>query len=339
LATGRWLPAHPVYIEAWDLRRSLASPLCRPYRTRGGAPAPEPSVAAPPPPAPPPPRGSAAAAAFPWTPVLLVFGLTLSTVSAAFTAAVLFIRPVLAATEAAARRTDAAAVDAQRMALEMERTAQQFQRDSASLQETARAAREWAAVGQQMNAVLATVRQPSRPVERAAESALKAAGSTTAQLSRRVAADTSALAGALWSTVAQIRAQVGLDGKAGLGAAGAGGAGLGGAAAEVAAAAAATLVQMGREQQSARTWIMEWRSRQAGGEAGSSGSGEEETGAQRVAVLAVMGALERAQAAAEEAAMSTSALEAALERAESTGASLLSVDEGDGDSSGGSGEE
>jgi hypothetical protein len=93
----------------------------------------------------------ASTAAFPWVPVLLVFGLTVSTVAAAVTVCVLYLRPALRAAERAADSTDAAARDGQRAALEVEKTSLLMQQElPVTLQEVQRAADEWELVGKQM---------------------------------------------------------------------------------------------------------------------------------------------------------------------------------------------
>jgi hypothetical protein len=138
-------------------------------------------------------------------------------------------------------------------------------------------------------------------------------------------------------------------------------------------AAAARLVDIGRQQQEARTWIALWRSRRGAPRAGEvlrplsiaaqqreqdvadlgrveemgrqlaallrpDVDAEEVPEERRVAVDAVYAALERAQRAAEEAAMSSSALEKAIEQAESAGA-LSSDDEEEPPGAGGEVEE
>ena len=83
--------------------------------------------------------------------MLLVFGLTVSSLAAAATACILYLRPALRAAQQAAESTDAAAKDGRRAALEMENTALLFQQDlPVTLQEVQRAADEWELVGKQM---------------------------------------------------------------------------------------------------------------------------------------------------------------------------------------------
>ena len=127
------------------------------------------------------------------------------------------------------------------------------------------------------------------------------------------------------------------------------------------------LVYIGRQQQEARSWIAAWRSRTGGSfkpttrniaalqrqqdeadlqtvavmskmvqDQVETRQGEQQPEEAKEAVQAVLAALERAQRAAEEAAASSSALERAIEVAESTGAlssddeeELLFIDEGE----------
>jgi hypothetical protein len=151
---------------------------------------------------------------------------------------------------------------------------------------------------------------------------------------------------ALWGTVNQFRQQLGLAGING----------------KDAAEVAKKVVNVGRKQQEARAWIERWRGRSGQTSSATSSSNgtvgadkyrsattlnkdravlvkrrhggsleeDEVPEGQRYAVEAVVAALARAQRAAEEAALSSSALEAALERAESAGA-LSSSDEEDDD--------
>lgn len=90
-------------------------------------------------------------APFPWVPVLLVFGLTLTSLASAATAFILYMRPALRSAQRAADSTDAAARDGQRAALEVEKTSLLMQQDlPVTLQEVQRAADEWELVGKQM---------------------------------------------------------------------------------------------------------------------------------------------------------------------------------------------
>jgi hypothetical protein len=283
---------------------------------------------------------------------------------------------MLLATQRAAEVSELAAKDMRRTSEEMDRTAAMFREDiPLTMQDVQRTAEEWELVGKQVNFLVASVTRPLNPklptrpgsnnnnnsssssssnsdlmkaTSSAASDWVGQAGASTASLSKRVASDTSSLAGSLWTTVNQFRQQLGWSGLS-----------------KEAAEEAKRLVYIGRQQQEARSWIAAWRSR-----TGASKLAERLTSAQlasntriiaaqqrlqdeadlqvvqqmgeilqkkvglnqeehpeeaREAVQAVLQALERAQRAAEEAAASSSALELAIEQAESAGA--LSSDE------------
>lgn len=292
---------------------------------------------------------------FPWIPVLITTGLTLSTLFGAITAFLLYLRPTLHATQKAAEESEEAARNMQVAAKEMEKTALLFQQDlPVTMQEMQKAAEEWELVGKQVNFIVTSVVRPVEKlqVDKAAEWVGDIAGSTastTASLSKRVASETSALATSLWTTINQFRKQIGWNGLS-----------------NEQAEEAKRLLDIGRQQQEARSWIAAWRGRTKA--LIGRGRGREVEGVERrindgdkistaysshlvntralqeylerstkeeedieeahSAVAAVFAALERAQRAAEEAAASTTALELAIEHAESAGA-LSSSDEED----------
>jgi hypothetical protein len=293
---------------------------------------------------------------FPWIPVLITTGLTLSTLLGAITAFLLYLRPTLHATQKAAEESEEAARNMQVAAKEMEKTALLFQQDlPVTMQEMQKAAEEWELVGKQVNFIVTSVVRPVEKlqVEKAAEWVGDIAGSTastTASLSKRVASETSALANSLWTTINQFRKQIGWNGLS-----------------NEQAEEAKRLLDIGRQRQEARSWIAAWRGRTKaligrgrGREAAEverrindgddklptayashlidaralqeylerSTKEEEDIEKAQSAVAAVFAALERAQRAAEEAAASTTALELAIEHAESAGA-LSSSDEED----------
>lgn len=283
--------------------------------------------------------------------------MTLSTLFGAITTVLLYLRPTLQATQKAVEESEEAARNMQVAAKEMEKTALIFQQDlPVTMQEMQKAAEEWELVGKQVNFIVTSVVRPVEKlqVEKAAEWVGDIAGSTastTASLSRRVASETSALANSLWTTINQFRKQIGWNGLS-----------------NEQAEEAKRLVDIGRQQQEARSWIAAWRGRTKAligrgrgrkeneeidksvlhnGDKLStayashlvdaralqeylerSTKEEEDLEKAQSAVAAVFAALERAQRAAEEAAASTTALELAIEQAESAGA-LSSSDEED----------
>jgi len=321
----------------------------------------------------------------PWVSIFIVFGLTLSSISSMITVFILYMRPMLQATQRAAEVSELAAKDMRHTAEEMDKTAAMFREDiPLTMQDVQRTAEEWELVGKQVNFLVASVTRPlnprlSRPgggngnnnnnnnnnnssdssssstdsnlmkaTSSAASDWVGQAGFSTANLSKRVASDTSSLAGSLWTTVNQFRKQLGWYGLS-----------------KEAAEEAKRLVYIGRQQQEARSWIAAWRSRtgayknldrltpaqvasntriiaaqqrlqdeadlqvvQQMGEILQKKVAiqvEQQPEEAQEAVHAVLQALQRAQRAAEEAAASSSALERAIEQAESAGA--LSSDE------------
>ncbi|KAG7672703.1 hypothetical protein KSW81_001662 [Nannochloris sp. 'desiccata'] len=312
----------------------------------------------------------------PWVSIFLVFGLTLSSICSMITVFILYMRPMLQATQRAAEVSELAAKDMRHTAEEMDKTAAMFRDDiPLTMQDVQRTAEEWELVGKQLNFLVASVTRPLNPrlprpggggnnsspsssssssdsnlvkaTSSAASDWVGQAGASTANLSKRVASDTSSLASSLWTTVNQLRQQLGWSGLS-----------------KDAAEEAKRLVYIGRQQQEARSWIAAWRSRtgtfknserltpaqvasntrivaaqqrsqdekdlqvvQQVGEMVQKKVGlqEEHPEEAQEAVQAVLQALERAQRAAEEAAASSSALERAIEQAESAGA--LSSDE------------
>lgn len=188
------------------------------------------------------------------------------------------------------------------------------------------------------------MQQAAQAVGRAAQAVGAQAGNTTATISKRLATDTSSIANALWTTVNHFRRQLGLK-KIN---------------SKKTAEEAKKIADLGRKQQEARAWIERWRGRtrnahssgddllvsgnNSGAKLNDKGSFSTDSNlnetldkkdvesygheSQLYAVEAVFKALERAQRAAEEAALSSSALEEAIQKAESTGA-LSSSDEED----------
>ena len=89
-------------------------------------------VAVPPPPPPPPPGSPPPASAFSSLPplsVLVLLGATITTLAGSFVAFVLYLRPVLAASERAAAAAERAALEMEAAAQEMEKAAKMMQED------------------------------------------------------------------------------------------------------------------------------------------------------------------------------------------------------------------
>lgn len=93
-----------------------------------------------------------------WLQVLLVFGLTLSTMATLATACIVYLRPALRSMHNAAQSADEAAKDMQSAAKEMEKTALMFQQEMPlTMQDVQRASEEWELVGKQVNFVFGSV--------------------------------------------------------------------------------------------------------------------------------------------------------------------------------------
>lgn len=85
-----------------------------------------------PPPPPPPPPGSPPPAAFPSLPplsVLVLVGTTITTLAGSFVVFMLYMRPVLKASERAAEAAERAASEMEAAAQEMEKAAKMMQED------------------------------------------------------------------------------------------------------------------------------------------------------------------------------------------------------------------
>ena len=278
---------------------------------------------------------------------------SVTSVASMVTVLVLFLRPVLRSIEDAAQQAEITSKDLEKAAEEMERTALMFQNDlPLTMKEVQKASEEFELVGKQLNVIVSSVARPltiERPVEKAAESISKVAGTSTARFSRRIVHETTSVANNLWSSINQVARQLGLRGVT-----------------DEAVEEAKRLVYIGRQQQEARTWIERWRWRTAMRESGREDEevqqlsqnsapyndvgyspvvdqeevisravealerspGEYILGGDDDPVSEVFNALARAQAAAEEAAVSSSALEKALQKAEESGM-LSSSDEDD----------
>lgn len=94
----------------------------------------------------------------PWVSIFLVFGLTLTSITSMITAFILYMRPMLLATQKAAEVSELAAKDMRHTAEEMDRTAAMFREDiPLTMQDVQRAAEEWELVGKQVNFLVASV--------------------------------------------------------------------------------------------------------------------------------------------------------------------------------------
>lgn len=141
------------------------------------------------------PQGSVG---FPWVPVLVTVGLTVSSIASMVTAVIFYMRPALKAMEQAALSAEEAAKDLEQASIEMEKTALMFQQDlPLTMKEVQKASEEWELVGKQLNVVFGSVARPlsvERPVEKAAESVRTVAQKSTARFSRRIVSETTAVA-------------------------------------------------------------------------------------------------------------------------------------------------
>jgi hypothetical protein len=145
--------------------------------------------------------------------------LTFSSVASLITVMILYVRPVLKAVEAAAISAERAAIDMEKASEEMEKTALLFQHDvPLTMMEVQKASEEWELVGKQLNVVVGSVTRPlnvERPVEMAAESissVRNVAEKSTARFSRRIVHETTTVANNLWSSINQVAQQLGLRG-------------------------------------------------------------------------------------------------------------------------------
>ncbi|KAI8105769.1 hypothetical protein M9434_000350 [Picochlorum sp. BPE23] len=287
---------------------------------------------------------------FPWVPVLVTVGLTVSSLASMVTAVIFYMRPALKAMEQAALSAEEAAKDLEQASIEMEKTALMFQQDlPLTMKEVQKASEEWELVGKQLNVVFGSVARPlsvERPVEKAAESVRTVAQKSTARFSRRIVSETTAVANNLWTSLNQVAEQLGLKGVS-----------------NEAVEEAKRSLYIGRQQQEARTWIDKWRRKNALRESGKEYSddvidvsgdskmsvpvdgdqlmskaaaiiGDVANGNNRSystdddPVAEVFSALAKAQAAAEEAAYLSEELERCLQKAEEVGM-LSSSDEDD----------
>ena len=150
---------------------------------------------------------------------IMALCLTFSSVASLVTVMILYVRPVLKAMEAAAISAERAAIDMEKASEEMEKTALLFQHDvPLTMMEVQKASEEWELVGKQLNVVVGSVTRPlkvERPVEMAAESissVRNVAEKSTARFSRRIVHETTTVANNLWSSINQVAQQLGLRG-------------------------------------------------------------------------------------------------------------------------------
>ena len=95
---------------------------------------------------------------FPWMPVFVTVGLTLSSIASLLTVIVLYVRPMFQAAEKAAQSADEASKDMQKAAIEMEKTALMFQEEMPlTLKDLQKASEEWELVGKQLNVAVTSV--------------------------------------------------------------------------------------------------------------------------------------------------------------------------------------
>lgn len=144
---------------------------------------------------------------------------SVTSVASMITVLVLFMRPALKAITHAAEQAEITSKDLEKAAEEMERTALMFQNDlPLTMKEVQKASEEFELVGKQLNVIVSSVARPltiEKPVEKAAESlssVTKVAEKSTARFSRRIVHETTSVANTLWSSINQVAKQLGLRG-------------------------------------------------------------------------------------------------------------------------------
>lgn len=141
---------------------------------------------------------------------------SVTSVASMVTVLVLCMRPALKAMADAAKQAEETSKDLERAAEEMERTALMFQNDlPLTMKEVQKASEEFELLGKQLNVIVSSVARPlaiEKPVEKAAESISKVAEKSTARFSRRIVHETTSVANTLWSSINQVARQLGLKG-------------------------------------------------------------------------------------------------------------------------------
>lgn len=147
--------------------------------------------------------------------VLSLLLASLASVSALMVVLLVIMRPVLESVQRASDQAEETGRDLERAAEEMERTALLFQSDlPLTMREVQKASEEFELVGKQLNVVFNSVTRPLREpvVEKALSSVTREAEKSTARFSRRIVRETTSVANNLWSSINQVASQLGLRG-------------------------------------------------------------------------------------------------------------------------------
>jgi hypothetical protein len=147
--------------------------------------------------------------------VLSLLLASLASVSALMAVLLVVMRPVLESVQRASDQAEETGRDLERAAEEMERTALLFQSDlPLTMREVQKASEEFELVGKQLNVVFNSVTRPLREpvVEKALSSVTREAEKSTARFSRRIVRETTSVANNLWSSINQVASQLGLRG-------------------------------------------------------------------------------------------------------------------------------
>ena len=147
--------------------------------------------------------------------VLSLFLASLASVSALMAVFLMIMRPMMESVQRASEQAEETGRDLEQAAEEMERTALLFQNDlPLTMREVQKASEEFELVGKQLNVVFNSVTRPLREpvVEKALSSVTREAEKSTARFSRRIVRETTSVANNLWSSINQVASQLGLRG-------------------------------------------------------------------------------------------------------------------------------
>lgn len=144
-----------------------------------------------------------------------LFLASLASVSALMAVLLVVMRPVLDSIQRASEQAEETGRDLEKAAEEMERTALLLQSDlPLTMKEVQKASEEFELVGKQLNVVFNSVTRPLREpvVEKALSSVTREAERSTARFSRRIVRETTSVANNLWASINQVASQLGLRG-------------------------------------------------------------------------------------------------------------------------------
>lgn len=147
--------------------------------------------------------------------ILSLFLASLAAASSLVAVLLVVMRPVLDSVQRASEQAEETARDLERAANEMERTALLFQSElPLTMKEVQKASEEFELVGKQLNVAFNSVTRPLREpvVEKALSSVTREAEKSTARFSRRIVRETTSVANNLWSSINQVASQLGLRG-------------------------------------------------------------------------------------------------------------------------------